>query len=124
VLWLVPWTAEMAALALGLPLWMIVTVSAIGGFGLAIHIALWFTVFQQQVPAETRSRVSSYEALGSFVLAPVGLALAGPAADAFGTDTVLWGAVVLGLGSLGAVLLIPSVWAIRRGPAAEAPATA
>jgi hypothetical protein len=95
-------------------------VSAIGGLGLALHIALWFTVFQQRVPAETRSRVSSYEALGSLVLAPVGLVVAGPAADAFGTDAVLWGAAALGLASLAAVLLIPSVWAIRREPAEPA----
>ena len=123
VAWLIPWVGEMVALAVGAPLWVIVCVSAVGGLGLALHIALWFTVFQQRVPAETRSRVSSYEALGSLVLAPVGLAVAGPAAEAFGTDAVLWGSAALGLGSLLAVLLIPSVWAIRREPA-EAAATA
>jgi MFS family permease len=117
VAWLIPWVGEMVALALGAPLWVIVCVSAVGGLGLALHIALWFTVFQQRVPAETRSRVSSYEALGSLVLAPVGLVVAGPAAEAFGTDAVLWGSAALGLASLAAVLLIPSVWAIRREPA-------
>ena len=44
------------------------------GSGLAIHLALWFTVFQQQVPEAARSRVSSYDALGSFVLIPLGTA--------------------------------------------------
>jgi MFS family permease len=122
VAWLVPWVGGMVVLALGLPLWVIVSVSFVGGLGLALHIALWFTVFQQRIPAETRSRVSSYEALGSLVLAPVGLALAGPAADAFGTDAVLWGCAALGLASLLAVLSIPSVWAIRRQTAE--PATA
>jgi MFS family permease len=117
VAWLIPWVGEMIALALGAPLWLIVCVSAVGGLGLALHIALWFTVFQQRIPPETRSRVSSYEALGSLVLAPVGLVVAGPAAEAFGTDAVLWGSAALGLGSLAAVLLIPSVWAIKREPA-------
>ncbi len=120
VAWLIPWVGEMIALALGAPLWVIVCVSAVGGVGLALHIALWFTVFQQRVPAETRSRVSSYEALGSLVLAPVGLVVAGPAAEAFGTDAVLWASAALGLASLAAVLLIPSVWAIRREPSEPA----
>jgi MFS family permease len=124
VAWLIPWVGEMVALALGAPLWLIVCVSAVGGVGLALHIALWFTVFQQRVPAETRSRVSSYEALGSLVLAPVGLVVAGPAADAFGTDAVLWASAALGLASLAAILLIPSVWAIRRQPAEPTPAAA
>jgi MFS family permease len=116
VAWLVPWVAEMVVLALGAPLWVIVVVSAVGGLGLALHIALWFTVFQQRIPADTRSRVSSYEALGSLVLAPIGLVVAGPAADAFGTDAVLFGCAALGLLSLTAILTIPSVWAIRRQP--------
>jgi len=116
VAWLVPWVAEMVVLALGAPLWVIVVVSAVGGLGLALHIALWFTVFQQRIPADTRSRVSSYEALGSLVLAPVGLVVAGPAADTFGTDAVLFGCAALGLLSLTAILTIPSVWAIRRQP--------
>jgi MFS family permease len=115
---LVPWVAELAVLAAGAPLWVVVCVSAVGGLGLALHLALWFTVFQQRIPAETRSRVSSYEALGSLVLAPVGLVVAGPAAEAFGADTVLWASAALGLASLAAVLSIPSVWAIRRLPPA------
>jgi MFS family permease len=116
VAWLIPWVGELVALALGAPLEVIVVVSAIGGMGLALHIALWFTVFQQRIAAETRSRVSSYEALGSLVLAPVGLVVAGPLADAFGVETVLWAFAAIGLLSLGAILLIPSVWAIRRLP--------
>jgi MFS family permease len=116
VVWLVPWIGEMIMLAVGSPLWLMVVVSGLGGVGVALHIALWFTVFQQRIPAETRSRVSSYEALGSLVLAPIGLVVAGPAADALGTDAVLFGCAALGLASLGAVLAIPSVWAIRRVP--------
>src|SRR6185295_15330400 len=53
------------------------------GAGLAIHLALWFTVFQQQVPEAARSRVSSYDALGSFVLIPLGTAVVGPLAAHF-----------------------------------------
>ena len=82
--------------------------------GLAIHIALWFTVFQQEVSPEARSRVSSYDALGSLMMMPVGFAVAGPTAAAIGTAATLWGIFALELASLLAVLAIPAVWGIRR----------
>jgi len=58
--------------------------------------------------------VSSYDALGSFVLMPIGFALAGPLADAIGASATLWGAFALDLACLAAILALPSVWAIRR----------
>jgi MFS family permease len=107
-------TPEVVALALGLPVWAIAAVSFVGGLGLAIHLALWFTVFQQEVSEEARSRVSSYDALGSLVMMPVGFAIAGPTAAAIGTTATLWGIFVLELTSLAAVLAIPAVWRIHR----------
>ena len=62
------------------PLPVLLAAQFVSGTGLAIHLALWFTVFQQQVPEEARSRVSSYDALGSFVLIPLGTASPGPIA--------------------------------------------
>ena len=49
-------------------------VAVLAGIGLAIHLALWFTTFQRNVPEAALSRVSSYDALGSFVLMPLGSA--------------------------------------------------
>ena len=112
-------TPEIVALALGAPVWVIASVSFVGGIGLAIHIALWFTVFQQEVPEHARSRVSSYDALGSLVMMPVGFAVAGPTAAAIGTAATLWGIFVLELASLLTILAIPAVWRIKRAyPAA------
>jgi len=107
-------TPEVVALALGAPVWLIAAVAFVGGIGLAIHIALWFTVFQQEVSPEARSRVSSYDALGSLMMMPVGFAVAGPTAAAIGTAATLWGIFALELASLLAVLAIPAVWGIRR----------
>jgi hypothetical protein len=107
-------TPEVVALALGLPVWAIASVSFVGGIGLAVHIALWFTVFQQEVPEHARSRVSSYDALGSLVMMPVGYAVAGPLAATIGASATLLGIFALELGSLLAVLAIPAVWTIRR----------
>src|SRR5436305_1470582 len=63
-LWALPYGAPTLALGLLLPLPLIVAVAFISGLGLALHLTLWFTAFQQQVPENARSRVSSYDALG------------------------------------------------------------
>ena len=65
------------ALALGAPLWVLAAASFVGGPGLGVHLTLWFTVFQQQVPERAQSRVGSYDTLGSFVLVPLGLRSSG-----------------------------------------------
>jgi MFS family permease len=110
------------ALALGLPLWALVVCSAAAGVGLAVHLALWFTVFQQQVPAESMSRVSSYDAFGSFVLGPLGAALAGPVAASIGVRETLLIAVAIMVTTDAIVFAQPSVHAIRRPAGSPEPA--
>jgi MFS family permease len=115
-------------MGLGLPLSVLIVFSVLCGCGLAIHIALWFTVFQQNVPEESLSRVSSYDSFGSFVLIPLGAALAGPVAAVIGVhETLLAAAVVIAITQV-IVYAQPSVHAIRRReePAepSEAPAAA
>jgi MFS family permease len=115
-------------MGLGLPLWTLVVFSVFAGCGLAIHITLWFTVFQQNVPEESLSRVSSYDSFGSFVLLPLGAALAGPVAAVIGVqETLLAAAAVIAI-TQAIVYAQPSVHAIRRrekpGEPAEAAAPA
>ena len=112
------------ALALSAPTALIAAASFVGGIGIAVHLTLWFTVFQQQVPEHAQSRVASYDTLGSFVLMPIGMALVGPLADAIGIVETLWIALVVMWASWGAILLLPSVWAIRRSAAVPAPSPA
>jgi MFS family permease len=112
------------ALALSAPTAVIAAASFVGGIGIAVHLTLWFTVFQQQVPEHAQSRVASYDTLGSFVLMPVGMALVGPLSDAIGIVETLWLALVVMWASWAAILLLPSVWAIRRSATAPAPSTA
>ena len=66
------WCFALAGLAVPAPTWILAGVNFLVGAGIAIHLTLWFTVFQQQVPEHAQSRVSSYDALGSFVLMPLG----------------------------------------------------
>jgi MFS family permease len=104
-------------LAFLVPYPVLLAAQVVAGIGLAIHLALWFTVFQQQVPEEARARVSSYDALGSFVLIPLGTAVVGPLAGYFGVRTTLVAAgVVVQVMNL-AVLAQRDVWAITSEPA-------
>jgi MFS family permease len=112
----IPYGTQTLALGLGLPLPALVAVAAVTGAGLAVHLALWFTVFQRQVPEHARSRVSSYDALGSFVLIPLGAALAGPVAAVVGVDATLIASGTISLICTAIVIAQPSVWAVGREP--------
>jgi MFS family permease len=115
-------------MGLGLPLGVLIAFSVLCGCGLAIHIALWFTVFQQNVPEESLSRVSSYDSFGSFVLLPLGAALAGPVAAVIGVQETLLAAAFVIAVTQAIVYAQPSVHAIRRreepSEPSEAPAPA
>ena len=100
-------------MGLGLPLGVLIVISLVAGCGLAIHITLWFTVFQQNVPEESLSRVSSYDSFGSFVLLPLGAALAGPIAAVVGVQETLIGAAIVIAITQAIVFAQPRVHAIR-----------
>ena len=111
----VPWILQPLGLALQLPVQILVAISVFAGIGIAVHLALWFTVFQQQVPEESRSRVSSYDSLFSFVLMPVGSAIAGPVSAAIGVSATLFADFAIQVMCFGVIIGQPSVWAIRSG---------
>jgi MFS family permease len=108
--------------ALGFPLSVpaIVAVAFVAGVGNEIFGLLWHTTMQQEIPRDKLSRVYSYDALGSIGLVPLGYALAGPAADAFGVQATLWGAAAIGLGVTLLVLLVHDVRTLERRMPAEA----
>jgi MFS family permease len=84
----------------------------------------WVTTMQQEIPPAALSRVSAYDAVGSFALAPVGTAVAGPLASAFGASGVLFVGGILIVIFTAAVLLVPEVRQLRRLPPAAAAAAA
>jgi MFS family permease len=116
----VPFGLGQWMLALLVPLPVLYASQVVAGTCLAIHLALWFTVFQQQVPEEARSRVSSYDSLGSFVLIPLGTAIAGPIAAGLGVRTTLLAAGVVILATNLLVLAQPAVWKIGNEPSPAA----
>ena len=110
----IPYGFQTLAIGLGLPFPLLLANSAFAGLSLALHLTFWFTVFQERVPEEARSRVNSYDALGSFVLIPVGSAIAGPIAGAIGARTTLTLSGVISLVCIAIVLAQPSVRRIDR----------
>ncbi len=85
-----------------------------------MHLTLWFTLFQREIPENLQSRVSSYDVLFSFVLMPIGFAVVGPVSDAIGVTETLWLSLGVMLTTWALILSLPSVWAIR-APAAPRP---
>jgi hypothetical protein len=106
-------------IALGFPLSIpaIAAVAFVAGCGNEIFGLLWHTTMQQEIPADKLSRVYSYDALGSVGLVPLGYALAGPVADAFGLRATLWGAAAIAIAVTLAVLLVRDVRTLERRPA-------
>jgi MFS family permease len=115
----IPYGLQTLVLGLHPPIAIVIASSVLAGAGVSVHIALWFTVFQMQVPESARSRVSSYDSLGSFVLIPLGAAIAGPVAGLIGVDATLIAAGAISLACIAIVIAQPSVWAIGNSPPTE-----
>ena len=102
-------------LALQAPLPVIMCTGFLWGMAIEILQVFWFTALQRNVPPESLSRVSSYDAFGSLIFGPIGLALAGPMLMLIPiSEAFLIAALVATAGIIGA-LLVPSVWRLRRG---------
>ena len=93
----------------------------VAGVALELFNTSWSTALQEHVPLEKLSRVSSYDALGSFVFIPLGLSIAGPIADAIGLTHALWLAAAVDAASMLSALAVREVRELRRlEPAAVA----
>ena len=91
-------------------LWLIILTALIEGVVGSFFNAVWFTAMQKNVPTDELSRVTSWDAVGSYALQPVGLALVGPLAAAIGVSTMLYGAGVVFLLITVGVIAMPSIW--------------
>ena len=107
---------------------VLVAASALSGIGVELFQVMWDTALQQQIPHDRLSRVSSYDALGSFVCIPIGLSLAGPLSALLGVSGAL---VFAGCVNVVATLIVFTVRDVRtlrrtdgalRGPAGDEPA--
>lgn len=116
-----PLAVPLAALALAAPLWVLVPAMLLAGTAIEVFGVGWMMALHQEIPEDMMSRVAAYDWLGSIAVMPLGLALAGPAASAFGRTQSLWGSAVLVVALTAAVLVLPDVRRLERhAPAAEA----
>lgn len=87
----------------------LVGAALLSGVGLMLGMSVWESTLQRQVPADSLSRVSSYDWFGSFVFYPVGLAIWGPLSGVIGIHTSLWLAFGLFVVAILALLSVPAV---------------
>ncbi|TAK00017.1 MAG: MFS transporter [Chloroflexota bacterium] len=97
----------LAGLPVGIPGVALLGV-VIGACGATVGL-VWINTLQDLVPAEQLGRVSSIDALGSTALEPIGLVVAGVAADAWGPATVFTIGGLTSAAILSLALLSPSV---------------
>jgi MFS family permease len=102
------------ALAVPLALPLVAAAALLAGGSLEVFAVNWSTTMQQEISPTMLSRLSSYDALGSFALAPVGAVVAGPIASIFGTPAVLTAGGILIVLVTIAVLFVPEVRHMRR----------
>lgn len=107
-------------ITLALPVWLLLLASeaplilaAAGAFvfGIALELfyVFWLTSLQTRVPRESLSRVNSYDALGSMMFGPIGLAIAGPLVAAIGLHTTFIAGAVIAAVAVGVSLMFRSV---------------
>src|SRR5204863_10060678 len=108
----VAFSFPMFALAPPLPVPLIMLAGLLALMAIELGITRWYTVLQQQIPANALSRVSSYEWLASSAFQPNGLAITGPIAA---LPTVDVSATLVGAGilSLAAILGVLTTHALR-----------
>jgi predicted MFS family arabinose efflux permease len=105
------------ALAVPLTVPLIAAAALVSGGCLTVFGVNWALTMQQEIPPEKLSRISSYDALGSFALSPVGALVAGPLAGVFGPGPVIAAGGVLVVVLTAAVLFVPEVRHLTRAPA-------
>jgi MFS family permease len=92
------------ALAFDLSLAISIAAGIFSGIAVEIFLVTWSTSMQTHIPEESFSRVNAYDSLGSYGFAPLGIIIAGPLAEAFSVNSILF--------ATGAITLLASVVAL------------
>ncbi|MEV4630193.1 MFS transporter [Micromonospora sp. NPDC049523] len=109
-------------LGLGAPLWTVVLAGLVTGISVDIGNVIWDTTLQREIRPEMLSRISAYDALGSYMFGPIGLLLVGAAATAFGPRPAMLCCAGVALLAAAGTLCAPSIRHLRAPyPHATAP---
>ncbi|WP_434976390.1 MFS transporter [Streptomyces aurantiacus] len=121
---LIGFAAFPASVGAQLGVGLMVVGAVVAGAGTSFWAVMWATSVQTQVPVDVLNRIHAYDVAGSLAMLPVGQALAGPAAAAFGAERVLLMGGVMVLVVCGALLSVAEIRGLVRvgaGPAAGSP---
>jgi MFS family permease len=103
----------LAFLAAGSSVPVLAAGAFLAGAGMMLGMSVWESTLQRLVPAESLSRVSSYDWFGSFALSPLGLVIWGPIAAAIGMSAALWLAFGLFMAGVASLLSLPDTRRLR-----------
>jgi len=83
-------TSYIWSLAKPQSLWFIAFCAFLFGITLDLWGTLWSTALQRKVPRDSLSRVSAFDAMGSLMFRPIGLAIAAPLSSLLGIQTFVY----------------------------------
>jgi len=90
-------------------IWFIAFCALLWGMTIDLWTTIWSTAMAREVPREALSRVSSFDAMGTMLLRPVGLAIAGPLSMAVGISTTLYGLAIFSALFILGMLALPAM---------------
>lgn len=101
------------AMAVPLPLYLIVLSAVFAGIGMQIFAVIWFSTLQIKIPAQMLSRVSAYDHIGSISLAPLGIVLSGFLYESIGYQWVLVLVALIIIVPTLLALMVKEVWEMK-----------
>jgi MFS family permease len=102
------------ALARPLPLGGVVATAFAAGLCVEVFGVLWQTTMQQEIPSAKLARLSSYDAVGSFALMPIGYAVVGPIAATIGAGATFLATALITVAATALVFLSRDVRTLQR----------
>jgi len=114
---LIAWIVPLLLLADLAPVGLIAGGAALAGGAHSLFGTLWETTLQSHIPHDSRSRVASYDQLGSLAFLQVGYVITGVAQAELGTSPTLMVGVGLILVATLVVAGVPSVRRLKPAPA-------
>ena len=97
------------ALAFDLSLAISIAAGIFSGIAVEIFLVTWSTSMQTHIPEESFSRVDAYDSLGSYGFAPLGIIIAGPLAEVFSVNSILFATGSITLLASAVALSVKSV---------------
>ena len=90
-------------------IWFIAFCALLWGMTIDLWTTIWSTAMAREVPREALSRVSAFDAMGTMLLRPVGLAIAGPLSVAIGLSNALYALAIFSAIFILGMLAIPDM---------------